>query len=42
VVLTWTLSQAMPVRYSGAALSAEKSAVAIEELVLACQSITVT
>ena len=42
VVLMWTLSQAMPVRYSGAALSAEKSAVAIEELVLACQSITVT
>ena len=39
VVQTWKLIQAIPVRYSTPVLSAVKSAVAMEELVLACQSI---
>jgi phage tail-like protein len=42
VVLTWTLSEAIPVSYHGPSLSAEKNAVAIEELTIACRSITVT
>jgi phage tail-like protein len=40
-VLTWTLTNAIAVSYSTPALSAVKNAVAIEELVIACQTITV-
>ena len=41
VALSWKLAHAIPVRYSGPVFSAVKNAVAIEELVLACQSISV-
>jgi phage tail-like protein len=40
-VMTWALTNAIAVSYSTPALSAMKNAVAIEELVLACQSIKV-
>ncbi len=40
-VMTWTLTNAIPVSYSTPALAAMKNAVAIEELVIACQSIQV-
>lgn len=39
-VLKWKLTNAMPVSYSGPALSAGSSAIAIEELVLTCQSMS--
>jgi len=42
VVMTWSLTQAIPVSYTTPALSAIKSALAIEELVLACQTISVS
>ena len=41
VVQSWKLAHAIPVSYSGPTFSAVKSAVAVEELVLACQSISV-
>ena len=41
IVLTWRLSNAMPVSYIGPTLSATTNAVAMEELVLACQSMAV-
>ena len=41
-VFTWSLTQAIPVSYSTPSLAAGKSALAIEELVLACQSIAVS
>ena len=39
-VLTWKLFNAMPVSYSGPTLAAGTSAIAIEELVLTCQSMS--
>jgi phage tail-like protein len=41
VVFSWRLLNAIPVSYAGPTLSAVASAVAMEELVLACQSIEV-
>jgi phage tail-like protein len=41
VAQSWKLVQAIPVSYSGPIFSAVRNAVAIEELVLACQSISV-
>lgn len=37
IVQSWKLTRAIPIRYNGPALSATTSAVAIEELVLACE-----
>lgn len=37
----WILHQAMPIKHSGPALSAKGTEVAMEELVLGCESITV-
>jgi phage tail-like protein len=41
VVQSWKLTNAIPVRYGGPNLAATVDAVAIEELVLACQWLTV-
>lgn len=41
-VMTWQLRNAFPVRYSGPVLSANSSDVAIEELELAYEDLTVT
>jgi phage tail-like protein len=40
VVQSWKLTNALPVRYTGPALSATANEVAIEELVLACETLT--
>jgi phage tail-like protein len=38
-VVTWTLSNARPIKYTGPALNGKGTDVAIEELVLACEEI---
>lgn len=40
-VVTWTLSNARPIKYTGPALSGKGTDVAIEELVLACEKIEI-
>jgi phage tail-like protein len=39
--VTWTLSNARPIKYTGPALSGKGTDVAIEELVLACEKIEI-
>jgi len=38
-VVTWTLSNARPIKYTGPALNAKGADVAVEELVLACEEL---
>jgi phage tail-like protein len=39
IVMTWKLSNARPIKYTGPALNGKGTDVAIEELVLACENI---